>query len=194
MATHAHRYSALDLPHPLRSAAPLLVLALLALLFEIDPSLPWLVGVGGAVCFAVAAGLRAGRARVELAAVRRTADRMIVHEPCSLEASELIRWRTEELTSRESREALRHEIERTLRARDPRTLPATAPLRRPAARANEALLRQLAARAGDSHPCSARGILLARSLLRDAGSPLYAEEADVLLPRAIRRCLGALEP
>jgi hypothetical protein len=194
VATHAQRYSSLDLPHPLRAAAPLIALGILALLFEIDPALPWLVGVGAAACFTTAGALRATRARLDLAAVRRTADRLIVHEPCSLEASELIRWRTEELTSRTSRDALRREIHRTLRDLDPRKLPSASPLRRPAARKNEPLLRQLADRIGSSAPVSARGILLTRSLLRDAGSPLYAEEADVLLPRAIRRCLGALEP
>jgi len=33
-----------------------------------------------------------------------------------------------------------------------------------------------------------------RSLLRDGGSPLYAEDAALLLPRALTRVLGALEP
>jgi hypothetical protein len=184
----------LDLPHPVRSAAPLLVLALLALLFEIASQLPWLVGIAAAGCFAAAALLRAVRAEVDLAAVRRTADRLIVQEPCSLEASELIRWRTEELTCRAARDRLRRELDRLLRDLDPRRLPSASPLRRPAARANEDLLRRIADRIGGSAPVSARGIVLTRWLLRDAGSPLYAEEAALLVPRALARVISALEP
>jgi hypothetical protein len=40
---------------------------------------------------------------------------------------------------------------------------------------------------------TARGVLLARQLLRDPGSPLFSEEAEHLLPRALKRVLGALE-
>ena len=194
MATHAPRYSSLDLPRPTRAAAPLAVLAVVAAAFEADARLPWVVGAGGAVCFAAAAVVRAVQARRELAAVRRSADRLIVHEPRSRDASELVRWRVAELTAPTARAALRHEVERTLAALDPRTLPSASPLNRPAARANEQLLRLIAERVGSSAPVSARGILLLRSLLRDGSSPLYAEEAGVLLPRALTRILGALEP
>jgi hypothetical protein len=191
MATHA---TGLDLPRPFRAAAPLAGLALAAALFDVDPRLPWLVGVLGAACFAGAAAVRAARARIELAAVRRTADRLIVLEPRSHDASELVRWRCEELTSQSARAALRREIMRTLDQLDPAKLPGASPLRRPALRANEPLLRAIAARVGGNRPISARGILLVRGLLRDAASPLYAEQADLLLPRALRRVLGALEP
>src|SRR4051812_2457746 len=194
MATHAHRYSSLDLPHPVRSAAPLIALALAAAAFDIDPRLPRLVGVLGAVCFAAAASVRAARARLELAAVRRTADRLIVHEPRTIDACELIRWRSEELTSAAARAALRREVLRTIAELDPRKLPSASPLRRPAARANEELLHRLADRVGSGGPVSPRGVLLARALLREASSPLYADDADVVLPRALRRVLGALEP
>jgi len=194
VATHVHRYSSLDLPHPFRAAAPLFGVAVAAGAFDIDPRLPWLVGVAGAVCFAAAATVRAARARIELAAVRRTADRLIVHEPRSLDACELVRWRSEELTSGAAREALRREVLRTIAQLDPRKLPSASPLRRPAARANEELLHMLAERLGSGSAVSPRGILLARSLLREASSPLYADDADVVLPRALRRVLGALEP
>src|SRR5438128_853280 len=128
MATHAHRYSALDLPNPWRAAAPLALLALAAAAFGVDPRLPWLVGVAGAVCFGAGAIVRAARARVELAAVRRSADRLIVHEPRSRDASELVRWRVAELTSPAARLALRREVELTIAALDPRTLPSASPL------------------------------------------------------------------
>lgn len=194
MATHAPRYSTLDLPHPVRAAVPLVLLALAAAAFDVDPRLPWAVGVFGAACFGTAACVRATRARLELAAVRRTADRLIVHEPRTLDASELVRWRSAELTSIPARDALRRELLRLVADLDPRKLPSASPLRRPAARANEELLLRLAQRVGAAAPVSPRGILLTRALLRDASSPLYAEDAEVLLRRTLTRVLGALEP
>jgi hypothetical protein len=119
---------------------------------------------------------------------------LIVHEPRTGDASELIRWRCDELTSQATRDALRREIERLLTGLDARKLPGATPLRRPALRANEPLLREIALRVGGSRPVSARGILLARALLRDGSSPLYAEDAALLLPRALARVRGALEP
>jgi hypothetical protein len=77
---------------------------------------------------------------------------------------------------------------------DPTKLPSASPLRRPAARANEPLLAALADRLAAGRPISARGVLITRSLLRDGGSPLYTEDAALLLPRALRRALSALEP
>jgi hypothetical protein len=153
----------LDLPRPFRSAVPLAVLALVAAALDLDPRLPWLAGVFAASCFAVAAAVRATRARVEVAHVRRAADRLIVHE-------------------------------RVLRDLDRAKLPSASPLRRPAARASEPQLRALADRLGQSRPVAPRGVLLVRSLLREGGSPLYAEDAELLLPRALARVLGALEP
>lgn len=194
MATHAPRYTALDLPRPFRSAAPFLALAIGAALFDIDPRLPWLVGLVGAACFAVAGGVRAVRARLELAAVRRTADRLIVYAPYTHDASELILWRSHELTGEDTRRRLRREYDRTLRELDPRRLPSSSPLRRVAARKHEELVRAVADRIGGDRPCAARGILLARELLRNPASPLYAEDGERQLVRALSRVLGALEP
>jgi hypothetical protein len=194
MATYAKRYSSLDLPRPFRAAAPLVLLAGAAGLSEIDTRLPWAVGVFGAACFVLAATVRGTRARLELAAVRRTADRLIVHDMRSRDASELVRWRCEELTSPAALDSLRREVERTIADLDPRRLPSASPLRRPAARANEHLLHAAADRIGSSRPVSARGVLLLRSLLHDGGSPLYDENAEFLLPRALHRILSALEP
>jgi hypothetical protein len=184
----------LDLPRPFRAAAPLVLLAALAGATVLDQRLPWLVGAFGALCFGIAALARAVRARVELAAVRRTADRLIVHETRSHDASELVRWRCEELTCRDARDALRREVEHVVAELDPSKLPSASPLRRPAARANIQLIVALADRLGSSHPVSARGVLITRSLLRDGGSPLYAADGALLLPRALRRALSALEP
>jgi hypothetical protein len=194
MAAHANRPASLDLPRPFRAAWPLLALALIALLLEVDPRLPWLLGLAGAVCFAAAGAVRAALARRELAAVRRTADRLIVFAPRSRDASALTRWRAEELTDPEERARLRRDLERTLRRLDPAHLPSASPLRRPAARRHEELLRALAARVDDGRPVAARGILLTRRLLREPDSPLYAEDGEELLARALVRALGALEP
>jgi hypothetical protein len=194
VATYAKRYPSLDLPRPFRAAAPLLALAVAAALFDVDERLPWAVGVFAAVCFAVAGLVRAARARFELAAVRRTADRLIVHELRSRDASELVRWRCDELTSRASLEALERQLEHVIADLDPRRLPSASPLRRPAARASEPELRAIAARLRQSRPVAPRGVLLVRSLLQDGASPLYADDAERLLPRTLNRVLGALEP
>jgi hypothetical protein len=186
--------STLDLPRPAKAALPYVALALAALALDADPRLPWLAGAVGAVLFATAGAVRTVRARHELTAVRRTADRLIVHTPHSREASELVRWRCDELTTRPKRESLRRDIVRLLHSLDPARLPSASPLKRPAARGCKDLFVALATRLGDEQPVAARGILLAQSLLHDATSPLFADDADTLLAPAVRRVTGALEP
>jgi hypothetical protein len=187
-------YSALDLPHPGRDALVFIGLVVVALALDADPQLPWAAGVVAAALFAVAGAVRTEQARRELTAVRRSADRLIVSAPTSRDASELVRWRSAELTGRTEREKLRRETGRTLHMLDPRLLPAASPLRRPEARACRELLEQLERRLGDERPVTARGIVLARVLLRDAASPLYSEGPEQNLARVLRRVLGALEP
>jgi hypothetical protein len=186
--------STLDLPRPGKAALPYAALALAALALDADPRLPWLAGAAGAFLFATAGTVRTVRARHELAAVRRTADRLIVHTPHSRDASDLLRWRSDELTTRAQREQLRRDIERMLNTLDPARLPSASPLKRPAARRNRDLFVALASRLGDEQPVAARGILLTQGLLHDPASPLYADEADTLLAPALRRVTGALEP
>jgi hypothetical protein len=191
---HPRPYSALDLPHPWRAALVFAVLAAAGLALEADPDLPWTVGVAAAVLFGVAGVVRTAQTHHELTAVRRAADRLIVEAPTSRDASELVRWRCAELTTRAERDRLTCEVERTLRMLDPARLPSASPLRRPEARANQGLLRRLAARLADAQPVSARGVLLAKRLLRDPASPLFSEATGHELSRALRRVLGALEP
>jgi hypothetical protein len=186
--------STLDLPRPARAAFPYVALAIAALALDVDPRLPWLAGVAAAVLFATAGAVRTVRAHHELAAVRRTADRLIVHNPISRDASDLVRWRCRELTTDAKRERLRRDIERLLRSLDPAKLPSASPLKRPAARSCTDLFTALAVRLGDEQPVAARGMLLAQSLLHDATSPLFADDADTLLAPALRRVTGALEP
>src|SRR4051794_32239498 len=118
MATlrHPRPYSALDLPQPGRIAIAFGVLAAAALCLEIDPRIPWVVGILAAGLFAAAGAIRTFEERRELSSVRRTADHLILHAPSSRDASELVRWRSAELTARSERERTRREAARTLRA------------------------------------------------------------------------------
>ena len=193
MSAYVRSPAFLDIPKPGRAALPFAVLGLAALGFEADPRLPWIVGIVAAGAFGSAAGLRAYRARRELDAVRRTVDRLIFQAPHSSEASQLVRWRSLELTATPYRLVLARETDRVLKMLDPGSLPGASPLRRPAARRSEDLLRLLSARLADDRAVTARGVLLARQLLRDPGSPLFSEESEHLLPRALKRTLGALE-
>src|SRR3954470_14533023 len=87
-----------ELPRPARSAAPLVGLALVALLLAFLPDVPpWAAAVAGPA-FALAAGARAGHERHALAQLRATVDGLIVRDlpaPCS----PLLTWRSSELTS-----------------------------------------------------------------------------------------------
>ena len=179
-------------PRPLRTAAPLIVLAAGALAFDADPRLPWVAGVAGAAFFAGAAAVRALQASGELRRLRRTADRLILEAPH--EQYELTIWRSRELTDPRTRVQLRRELDRTLRSLSEARLPSASPVNRPAARRSAELLHLLAERVGDDEPVTARGVLLTRQILRDPSSPLYSERGDELLPRELTRALGALEP
>jgi hypothetical protein len=194
VASYARTDLPLDLPRAGRAAAPFVALAALALLFEIDPRLPWVVGVGAAAVFAAAAGVRAYVAHRELTVVRRAADRLIASAPYRDDGSALLAWREREVTASDERDRLRRDVERTLRALAPGRLPSASPLNRTAARRDAELFRTLAARLADGRPVAPRGMVLAANLLRDASSPLYDERADLILPRALTRVLGALEP
>jgi hypothetical protein len=193
VAAYARSANFLDLPRPGRAALPFALLCVAALSFELDPNLPWVVGAIAAGSFGCAGALRAYRARRELQAVRRTVDRLIVFEPHSSETSALVRWRSLELTSPAYRKGLRRETDRIVSMLDPGSLPGASPLRRPAARRSESLLRLLSAKLGGDQPVTARGVLLARQLLREPGSPLFSDESEHLLPLALKRVLGALE-
>lgn len=192
MATHAHRAAALDLPRPGRAALPLAALAIVALALEAAPQLQ-LAGAAAAACFALAAVVRAERARVELRSVRRVADRLILADAFGAEGSDIVRWRTLELVAPATRESLAREVEQLVRSTDPARLPSASPLRRGVARRHRGLLLRLEQRMLDSRPVTARGVLRLRGLLQEPGSPLYDDHAGDL-SRAIARVLVELEP
>ncbi len=191
MATHAHRFGTLDLPRPGRAALPLVALAAVALALEADPPLR-LAGAAAAACFALAAVVRAERARAELRAVRRVADRVILADAVGAEGSDVVRWRTLELVAPASRQGLAREVEQLLRQSDPARLPSASPLRRGIARRHRDLLLRLEERMLDGRPVTARGMLLLGRLLREPGSPLYDDHAGDL-SRAIARVLVELD-
>jgi hypothetical protein len=56
------------------------------------------------------------------------------------------------------------------------------------------VLVRLQVRLADERPVSARGVLLAQTMLRDPASPLYSDDPDQSVARMVRRVLGALEP
>jgi hypothetical protein len=188
------RYASLDLPRPWRSAGAFGALVVVALLLDAAPTLPWVAGAFAALLFGTAGCVRTLQTSRDLAAVRRAADRLIVHSPTSRDASALVRWRSEELTCRAQRERLRREVGRTLRSLDPLRLPSSSPLRRADARRDAALFDALAARLADERAIAARGVLLAQALLRDPASPLYSDGPEQTLAHTLRRVLGALEP
>jgi hypothetical protein len=186
-------YSSLDLPHPRRAACAFAVLAVCALVLDAAPSLPWIAGVVAAGFFGIAGTLRTIQMQRELAAVRRSADRLIVYTPSTRDASELVRWRAGELTSRSSRDSLVREIDRLLRSVDDARLPSAAPVRRLAVRHERALFADARERLAGQRPIAARGVLLLRGVLHEPASPLYSEETEELLGVTMRRALGALE-
>lgn len=163
----------------IRAGGPLIALAVAALAFDADPRVPWTAGVAGAVLFLAAAVVRTLEAELGIHRARRSADRLIV-------ANGRVAWRERELTATRTREGLRREIDRLLRSASAARLPSSSPLNRPAVRRNAELLRSL----GERRPLSARGVLLTQQLLRDPRSPVYSDQANLLLPRALVRILG----
>jgi len=192
MATHAPSFGTLDLPRPGRAALPLLALAVVALALEASPELR-LAGLAAAACFGLAAVVRVERARAELRAIRRSADRLILASATGVEGSDIVRWRALELVATPTRQGLARELEQALRRVDPARLPSASPLRRGVARRHEHMLRRLEERMLDGRPVTARGVLLLRRLLREPGSPLYDEQAGDL-SRALAHVLLELDP
>jgi hypothetical protein len=172
---------------PTRSAAPFLALAAGSLALDAAPHVPWAAGIAGAGMFAGAAAVRGAQARAQRHAARRVADQRI------LSGHGVPAWREEELTSRNARSARRREIGLILKSASPDRLPSAAPLNRVAVRSSRGLFETVMSRLADERPVSARGMLHLDELLRDPASPLFGEH-DELLPRAIARVLGALEP
>jgi hypothetical protein len=174
-------------PASLRPGAPFLALAAISLALDAAPNIPWAAGVAGAGVFAGAAGVRRAQFASSRRAARRVADERI------LRGRGVPHWREEELVTRRARAARPRELQRIVRSASAERLPSASPLNRTAVRSSAALFAALAERLGDDRPVTAFGMLHVDQLLRDPESALYGEH-DELLPRALTRVLGALEP
>ncbi len=172
---------------PLRPAGPFLALAAGSLGLDAAPQIPWPAGVAGAALFATAAGLKRAQFARGRQSARRVADERI------LRGHGVPLWREEELVSPHARASRRREVERIVRAAAAERLPSASPLNRMAVRQSIGLLEALEARLADDEPVSAAGMLHLDQLLRDPASAMYSDH-DELLPRALTRVLGALDP
>jgi hypothetical protein len=182
----------LSLPHPFRSALPVLLLAPLVLTL-------WAAGVAGppvagavAGVIVVAGAVRLTLSQRDLAQLRRVADaqlRMYRYPPEAALAS----WRRAELTSWRKRRQLARALDGIRRDLSQSRLPGASPLNRVAARRYADLFPLLAERLRNPRSLvPAVGVLEVEDLLHDPDGPLYARERERELGVALTRCLAAL--
>ncbi len=135
--------------------------------------------------------LREWETRRALRASRRAADTELLAS--SLPPLRLA-WRAAELTSDSNRLQVAASVTNVVHASGERLLPGSSPLDRGAVRAARAVLLALAARLYDlQRPVQPRGMLLVDGLLSDRRSPLFGTGGSLLLGRAAREALAALE-
>ncbi|HEX6699728.1 MAG TPA: hypothetical protein VF101_03280 [Gaiellaceae bacterium] len=196
MAAYASaRPRAADVPRPLRSALPFLLLCLAGLALAAAPDVPWAAGAATGGLFLLAAAVRGGRAEHELRLLRQQADRALLRGIAPAHRSALVAWRADELTGDAHRLSVAAGVDRLLRDLDPAKLPGASPLNRVVARGQIDLIHRLRARLADlGAPVEARGVLMTEWLLRDATSPLYDRGRADSLPQALARTIAALEP
>jgi hypothetical protein len=175
------------IPRPWLAALPLLALAAASVALDAAPQLPWIVGVAVAVLFLLAGMARALQRYVELRQLRAAADRLIRRDNARIQQSPFLGWRAAELTKPSRRRTLAASLRHVVRELDAAALPGASPLNRRAARPHVDKLSELARLVEDPDiRVSARGVLLAESLLTDAASPLYdRERADNLGPALV---------
>ena len=182
----------IELPRPARSAAPLVALALVALLLAFFPDVPRGPAAIAALAFALAALARAGDEHRALAHLRATVDDLILRE-LPTPYSPLLLWRCSELTSVDARERLAATITRIERAAAPSVLPGSAPINRGAVRIHRDELDAIVDRLLRPEPVSARGVLLVRGLLTDPAGPLFSTERAAELGDRLRQASNALD-
>jgi hypothetical protein len=154
-----------------------------------------LSGLVFAAIFIAVGTLQALLAYIELAGLRREADRELRLGRKPYFQPALVSWRSAELTAERHRRALARAVARTERDLSPATLPGASPLNRIAARPHVDLFRRLAERlAALDRPVEPRAVLLVEDLLASPGSPLYARERANALRETLFACLDALEP
>jgi len=165
------------------------VLPLALGLVGLTPPLTGLI-VGAAIAgFGAIRSLQVTRRRTR---ARRLADEQILSGALA-GSSPLLGWRETELVSRSNRRVLA----RSLGAipAESEALVLASPLNRRAVRLHLELVRALARRVGTlDEPVDPRGMVLVEQLICDGFGPLYARDMADELPRALDRCLSALEP
>jgi len=182
----------IELPRAGRSAAPFVVVAILAALLLLIPEIPREAAAAAALAFAFAAALRATQQHRALARLRSSIDRLLLrNEPTPL--SPILSWRAGELCTAEARENLAKSLRRIERSAEPSHLPGVAPFNRIAIRACHDEIDALVDLLMGIDPVSARGMLLIRSLLDDPSGPLYDRERAPELEGELRRALAALD-
>jgi hypothetical protein len=172
---------------PFRHVGPLIALGAGSVALGAAPDVPWAAAVAAAGLFLAAAAVQ----RVQAAGQRRSARR--VADVRILRGGGVPPWREQELCSPRALASRRREIERLVRSASAARMASASPVDRGAVRRDQALFEHLAARLADDRPVSPRGVLHLDQLLRDPDSPLYGGNG-ALLPRALTRVLGALEP
>jgi hypothetical protein len=181
-----------NVPSPLGAAAPLLGLAVLALVLDAAPQLPWQVGVGVATLFAAAALARLAQRWLTVRQLRRVADRLLLRGGATAATSPLVAWRVLELTRDEHRRAVAREVMRLARELDAATLPGAVPLNRAAVRRRRPELEALAELLEDEPAVDARGVLLVEQLVTSPSSPLYDRSSADDVGAQLRRVRAAL--
>lgn len=181
------------IPRPGVAALPLLALAAVSVALDAAPALPWIVGVAVASVFLVAGAARALQRYVELRQLRSAADRLIRRDDIRTRQSPFLGWRADELTKPSRRRTLARSLRHIVRELDPSALPGASPLNRRAARPYADRLSELAGVVDDLDVrVSARGVLLAESLLTDSASPLYDRQRAGQIDSALTRVEKAL--
>jgi hypothetical protein len=131
------------------------------------------------------------RARQELRAARRVADRELLLSPVP---PLRYAWRAEELVAPKERRELARLLRNLVHDADPRYLPAAQVYNRRAVTASAASLLEAAARLEAlDRPVAPRGILLVEQLLSDPEGPLFDPGLPSELPAAAARAAAALE-
>jgi len=135
--------------------------------------------------------IRRFRARRELSAARRAADKELVS---SRLPSPRLAWRTNELCAEGHRRLLSESLVAAVHSAEGRYLPGASPLNRAAARTEAALLLRLAAALADSgRAVTPRGVLLVERLLTAGASPLYDRVREGELHDSLAEALDVLE-
>lgn len=180
----------LHLPRPLRAAVPFLAPAGVALVLCVTPV--WPLGLVAVGAFGVAGGIAAWREQRDLDRLRSSADVVLLRRTRA-QISPLLVWRSAEVTAPAFRDHVAGDLRRLVRMARTSVLPGAAPVDRGAVRRNADDLLALAGRLEGPDPLDAHAVLLARGLVHDARSPLYATEGGDAADRAIAEAVRAFD-